>query len=424
MQVSVETTSGLGRRMTVQIPAEQIDQQVENRLQQLSRSVRLDGFRPGKVPLSVVKKRYESQVRQEAAGELIASTYEQALQQQNLRPAGEPTIEQTRNQQGQELEYVATFEVYPDVEPPELHDLTIERPVAQVSDADVDAMFDKLRRQRSTWTRVERPAQKGDRLEIDFEGTVGGQPFSGNKASNVPLELGSGSMIPGFEVQLEGVSPGDRKTIEVAFPQEYPSQEVAGKTASFDVKVNAVSEAALPELNDEFARAFGIADGGLEKLRVEVRNNMQRELDNVIKSRIKQQVFDALLARADVDVPASLIENEVNALIKKEGGAADAGQARARYEDEARKRVSLGLLIAEIIKRNQLQIDPERVRKTIEDLAQSYENPEEVVQWYYSNQEMLAGVQTLIMEETVVEWVASQAKSEDKSTTFEELMQA
>lgn len=424
MQVSVETTSGLGRRMTVQIPAEQIDQQVENRLQQLSRSVRLDGFRPGKVPLSVVKKRYESQVRQEAAGELIASTYEQALQQQNLRPAGEPTIEQMRNQQGQELEYVATFEVYPDVEPPELRDLTIKRPAAELSDADVDAMFEKLRRQRSTWTRVERPSRKGDRLDIDFEGTVDGQPFSGNAASNVPLELGSGSMIPGFEEQLEGVSSGDRKTIEVTFAKDYPSQEVAGKAASFDVTVNAVSEAVLPELNDDFARAFGIGDGGLEKLRLEVRNNMQRELDSVIKTRVKQQVFDALLARANVDVPASLIENEVNALIRKDGGTVDAGEMRARYEAEARKRVSLGLLIAEIIKRNQLQIDPERVRKTIEELAQSYEKPEEVVQWYYSNQEMLAGVQTLIMEETVVDWVASQAKTEDKSSTFEELMQA
>jgi len=424
MQVSVETTSGLGRRMTVQIPAEQIDQQVQNKLQQLARSVRLDGFRPGKVPLSVVKKRYESQVRMETAGELIASSYEQALQQENLRPAGEPSIEQTRNQAGQELEYVATFEVYPEVEPPELSDITIEKPVAEVSAADVDKMLDKLRRQRVTWTKVDRAAANGDRLEIDFEGTIDGKPFSGNSAKNVPLELGSGAMIPGFEEQLLGVSAGDQKTIEVTFPENYGSAEVAGKVANFAVTVHGVAEAALPELDDDFARVFGVAEGGIDKLREEVQKNMERELEAGVKSRLKKQVFDALLDKSDVDVPASLVDSEVDALIKKQGGGADAGADRSRVEEEAKRRVSLGLLIAEIIKRNQLQVDPERVRETIENLAQSYEKPEEVVQWYYSNQEMLAGIQTLIMEETVVDWIADKAKVEEKPTTFEELMQA
>jgi trigger factor len=424
MQVSVETTSGLGRRMTVQIPAEQIDQQVQSKLQQLARSVRLDGFRPGKVPLSVVKKRYESQVRSETAGELIASSYEQALQQQNLRPAGEPDIEQTRNQPGQALEYVVTFEVYPDVEPPEIADLTIERPVAEVTSADVDNMLEKLRKQRVTWTKVERPSADGDRLEIDFKGTIDGQSFSGNSASNVPLELGSGAMIPGFEQQLTGSSAGDRKTIEVTFPEDYASKEVAGKTAQFDVSVNAVAEAVLPELDDAFAKTFGVGDGGLDKLREEVRRNMARELDAAVKSRVKQQVFESLLAQADIDVPAALIDQEVEALIKKEGDAADAGADRSRYEQEARRRICLGLLIAELIKRHQLQVDPQRVRETIETLAQSYEKPEEVVQWYYSNQDMLAGIQTLVMEDTVVEWIAGHAKTEDKAYTFEELMQA
>jgi len=410
--------------MTVQIPAEQIDQQVQSKLQQLARSVRLDGFRPGRVPLSVVKKRYESQVRSETAGELIASSYEQALQQENLRPAGEPNIEQMHNQPGQQLEYVATFEVYPDVEPPELADITIQRPVAEVSSADVDRMLEKLRNQRVTWTRVERPAAEGDRLEIDFQGTIDGQSFSGNSAKNVPLELGSGTMIPGFEEQLSGSSPGDRRTIDVTFPADYGSKEVAGKTAQFDVTVNAVAEAVLPELNDDFARAFGVGDGGLEKLREEVRQNMQRELDAAIKSRVKQQVFDALLEKSSIDIPASLIEREVDALVKKGSGAADAEADRSRYQEEARRRVSLGLLIAELIKRNQLQVDSERVRETIETLAQSYEKPEEVVQWYYSNQDMLAGIHTLVMEDTVVEWIASQAKTEDKSFTFEELMQS
>jgi trigger factor len=424
MQVSVETTSGLERRMTVQIPADQIDQQVQGKLQQLVRTVRLDGFRPGKVPLSVVKKRYEDQVRKETAGELIASSYEEALQQENLKPAGEPSIEQTRNQPGLELEFVATFEVYPDIEPPEMGDITIERMSAEVKDGDVDNMIEKLRKQRVTWTSVERAAGQGDRLEIDFKGTVDGQPFSGNEAHNVPLELGSGTMIPGFEEQLVGVSAGDTRTIEVTFPDSYASKEVAGKAAKFDVTVNSVAAAELPEVNDDFARAFGVADGGIDRLRSEIRSNMERELEAAIKSRVKQQVFDALLERVNVDVPSSLIDSEIDALIKKDEEGADAGSDRSRFEDEARRRVSLGLLIAEVIQRNQLQVDPERVRETIENLAQSYEKPEEVVQWYYSNQEMLAGIQTLIMEDTVVEWIAGQAKVNENPTNFEEIIQA
>jgi trigger factor len=424
MQVSVETTNGLGRRMTVQIPADQIDQQVESKLKQLARSVRLDGFRPGKVPMGVVKKRYETQVRQETAGELIASSYEEALQQENLKPAGDPNIEQTRNQAGQELEYVAVFEVYPDVEPPQLSDITLKRMVAEVANSDVDNMIEKLRKQRVTWTKAERESVEGDRLEIDFEGTVDGQPFTGNAGQKVPLELGSGAMIPGFEEQLVGASAGDRKTIEVTFPADYASGEVAGKMAKFDVTVNAVAEAELPEVNDEFARTFGIVDGGMDKLRHEIRSNMERELAAGIKSKIKQQVFDALLEKADLDIPASLLDSEIDALLKREEGGAEAGSDRSRFEAEARRRVSLGLLIAEIIQRDQLQVDPERVRETIENLAQSYEKPDEVVQWYYSNQEMLVGIQTLVMEDTVVEWISGQAKVEETSITFDELMQS
>ena len=424
MQVSVEATSGLGRRMKVQIPADQIERQVENKLQQLARNVRLDGFRPGKVPMSVVKKRYGDQIRQEAAGELIASTYEEALQQQQLRPAGEPSIEQTQNQPGKELEYVATFEIYPEIELPSLDDISIERFSVEVADSDVDNMLEKLRKQRVTWSKVERAAEAGDRVVIDFEGSIDGKPFAGNKAEGVPLELGSNTMIPGFEDQLIGAAAGESKTIEVTFPENYGSGEVAGKTASFEIKVHDVAAPELPVLDDEFARVFGVGDGGLIKLREEIHRNMERELQAVLKSKVKQQVFEALLEKADIDVPNSLLEHEITALIKKDERAADAGNDRGRYADEARRRVSLGLLIGEIIKRNQLQIDPQRVRETIENLAQSYEKPEEVVQWYYSNQEMLAGVQTLVMEETVVEWLSGQVKSSEKSASFDDVMQA
>jgi trigger factor len=423
MQVSVETTSGLGRRMKVQIPADKFDREVESKLKQLARSVRLDGFRPGKVPMSVVKQRYETQVREETAGELIASSYEEALQQENLKPAGHPNIERSGDEPGQELEYVATFEVYPDIELPDLSDVTLDRVVAEVVDSDVDNMIEKLRKQRVTWTNAGREAAEGDRLEIDFEGTVDGQPFPGNTGKNVPLELGSGSMIPGFEEQLLGAKAGDNKTVEVTFPADYASSDVAGKAAKFDVTVNAVAEAVLPDVNDEFARAFGVGDGGISKLRAEVRANMERELAATIKSKLKQQIFEVLLQKAIMETPTSLIESEIDALSKKESGA-DEGVDRSQFEEEARRRVSLGLLIAEIMQRNQLQVDPQRVRETIEALAQSYEKPEEVVQWYYSNQEMLSGIQTLVMEDTVTEWISGQAKVAEISKTFDEVMQS
>lgn len=426
MQVSVETTSGLGRRMKVQIPAEQIDQQVQNKLQQLARTVRLDGFRPGKVPLSVVNKRYGTQVREEAADELIASSYEEALQQQALRPAGEPSIEKTSNVPGETFEYVATFEIYPDIEVPDLGAIEIEQPQVEINDDDLSNMMEKLRKQRMTWNPVERQARQGDRLIIDFEGKIDGQHFAGNKASQVPLELGSGSMIPGFEEQLVGVSAGDNTSLEVTFPADYASREVAGKTAQFEVTVHGVSEPALPELNDDFAAAFGVTDGGIDAFRAEVRNNMQRELDATIKARVKQQVFDGLLARAELDLPASLVDSEIDALIKNQGADAETPveNSRENLEAEARRRVSLGLLIAEIVKQNQLQVDPDRVRETIEGIAASYEKPEEVVQWYYSNQEMLHGIQTFVMEDVVVDWIKNQSKLTEKSMNFDDIMQA
>jgi trigger factor len=412
--------------MKVQIPAEQIDQQVQNKLQQLAGSIRLDGFRPGKVPLSVVNKRYGAQAREEAANEIIASSYEEALQQQALKPAGEPTIEKTSNTPGAAFEYVATFDIYPEIEVPDLTDLVIEKPQSEITDTDLANMMDKLRKQRATWDVVDRKSETGDRLLIDFEGTVDGQSFSGNKASNVPLELGSNTMIPGFEEQLAGTKADDHKTIEVTFPADYASKEVAGKVARFEVKVLSVSAPVLPELNDDFAAAFGIGDGGFESFQQEVRDNMQRELDATIKSKAKQQVFDGLLERADFEVPGSLVDSEIEALIKNQADDAEkqSGSDRSAFEDEARRRVSLGLLIAEIVKRNQLQVDPDKVRKTIEGIAASYEKPDEVVQWYYSNQQMLNGIQTFVMEDVVVDWILDQAKIVEKSVNFDDVMQS
>ncbi|MEE9342882.1 MAG: trigger factor [Gammaproteobacteria bacterium] len=422
MQVSVETTSNLGRRMTVQVPAEQVTQQVNDKLTQLAHTVKLDGFRPGKVPMSVVQKRFGEQAQEEVASNLITETYEKALQQENLQPAGTPTIEKKTT--GDVFEYTAAFEVYPNIELPDVSQLEIDKPSAEITDDDLEAMLDKLRKQRVSWSEVERSSAVGDRLTIDFEGEIDGETFNGNSAKNVPLELGSGAMIPGFEDQLVGVSSGDERSINVTFPNDYGANELAGKEAVFQINVHSVSEAVLPELNDEFAVSFGIQEGGIEQLRSEVRGNMERELAAAVKTNMKKQVFDSLLKSVSIDIPSALLESEIDVLVKKGQEGADnmTEDDRANFEDEAKRRVSLGLLIGEMAKANQLQMDPEKIRVSIDEIAASYEKPEEVKQWYYGNQEMMAGIQALVMEDTVVEWVSEQAKTNDITMSFNDLL--
>lgn len=423
MQVSVENTSALERRMTVQIPADRVDTAVQSRLQSMTRTVRLDGFRPGKVPYKVVERKFGPQVRLEALGEVMSSSFQEAIQQQNLRPAGDPSFEPPRGDKGETVEYVATFEVYPDFEPAPMEDIKVTRPVAEVSDTDIDGMLEKLRKQRVTWEEVDRPAAVGDQLTLDFEGTIDGKPFSGNKASNVPLELGSKTMIDTFEDQLVGARAGDDVTVEVTFPEDYSYAEVAGKPARFAIRVHKVAEPKLPELNDEFASAFGIAEGGLDGLRTEVRRNMERELEQTIRNRVKRQVFDALLEKNAIDVPRSLVETEIDALINQAQQQRLRVQDRGAYENDASRRVALGLIIGEIIQRNQIQVDPERVRSEVESIAASYEKPEEVVQYYFNNREALAGVQSYVMEDIVTEWVLERAQVSEEQTSFDSLMQ-
>jgi trigger factor len=425
MQVSVENTSALERRMTVQIPAEQVDSVVKTRLQSMTRTVRLDGFRPGKVPFKVVERKFGPQVRLEALGELISSTYQEALQQQNLRPAGEPRIDPPQSQGGETLEYVATFEVYPDFEPAAVSDLKVTRPSGR---------GDRCRRgwhagkAAQTTCRLGAqggcPAALGDRVIIDFEGTIDGEAFSGNKASNLPLELGSKTMIDTFEEQLVGARAGEERSIEVKFPADYSFADVAGKPARFQVKVSQVQAARLPELDDTFANSFGISEGGLEGLRAEVRRNMERELSQTIKNKVKRQVFDALLEQNAIDVPRALVNSEVDALERQAREQGMQAGGREAFEQEAGRRVALGLIIGEIIRRNQLQVDPERVRAEIENLSASYEKPEEVVQYYYNNRDALAGVQSYVMEDIVTDWVLDQAQVTEESTTFDGIMQS
>jgi trigger factor len=421
MEVSIENTGGLSRRMTVQVPAERVDQEVESRLKSMSQTVRLDGFRPGKVPTRVIEQKYGKQVRLEVVDQVINSTLQDALTQEGVRPAGMPDVEHVESDAGQPLEFVATFEIFPELTGSISYGFSVVRPLVEIAKNDVQEMLENLRKQRATWNEVERPAALDDQVTVDFEGTVDGAAFAGNKAEKMPVVLGSSSMIAGFEEQLIGASAGAEKILNITFPDDYPSAEVAGKAASFDVKVHSVAERVLPEIDEDFARAFGITEGGVQALTDEITANMERELKGLVKSKMKSQVFDGLLLSNPVEVPASLVESEVKELQQQDGNRGlDASALRERAE----KRVKLGVIVSEIAKQNQIQLDPDRVRELVETIAASYEKPEEVVQWYYGNQEMLSGVQSAVIEEQVVEWVIEHSGIDvkDETTTFSALV--
>ena len=417
MEVSIENTGGLSRRMTVQVPAERVDQEVESRLKSMSQTVRLDGFRPGKVPTKVIEQKYGKQVRLEVVDQVINSTLQDALTQEGLRPAGMPAVEPAESHAGQPLEFVATFEIFPELTGSINFGFPVVRPLVDIAADDVHEMLENLRKQRATWNEVKRPASLDDQVTIDFEGTVDGNAFAGNKADKMPVVLGSNSMIAGFEEQLIDVSAGEEKILDITFPDDYPSAEVAGKASSFNVRVHAVSERVLPEIDDEFASAFGVTEGGVQALTVEITSNMERELKGLIKSKMKSQVFDGLLIENPVEVPGSLIESEIKELQQQE---ANQGLDESVLRGQAEKRVKLGVIVSEIAKQNQIQLDPDRVRELVETIAASYEKPEEVVQWYYGNQDMLSGVQSAVIEEQVVEWVVEHSGIDvkDEKTTF------
>lgn len=427
MQVSVEATGGLERRMTVEVPEQRIQSEVDKRLQQLARTTRLKGFRPGKVPMKVVKSRYGKQVRDEVVGEVMQSTFYEAVTQEKLQPAGAPTIEPNNLEEGKDLSYTAVFEVMPEVEPASLDGVEIETVVAEVGDADVEKMLETLRKQNAEFKPVEREAKEGDRVVIDFKGTIEGEDFKGNEGSNVPVTLGSGRMIDGFEKGMEGAKAGEELTLDLAFPEDYGYKEVAGKPVQFAVKVNAVEESHLPELDDEFAKRFGVDDA--DSLRKEVRDNMERELRQNLKNRVKQQVMDKLVELNQVDVPKALVENESQALLNQmrqnmhiPQGKEGPDLSPSMFEEQAQRRVKLGLLLAEIIKRNELKADPDKVRETVESIAASYERPDEVIKWYYGDQRRLSEVESAVLEDSVVDWALGQAKTNEKRVDFDEVM--
>ena len=425
MQVSVEATSALERRMTVGVPAERIESAVDKSLQQTARRAKVPGFRPGKVPMSVIRQRYEGAARQEALGDLIQETFYEAVVEQKLNLAGAPSIEPKVFEKGKDLEYVATFEVFPEIKLAGFEGIAVERPQAEVGDADVDTMLDVLRKQNTRFEAVERAAENGDQITIDFVGKIDGEAFAGGSAKGVPLVLGSGRMIPGFEDALVGVKAGEERVINPTFPEDYQNLDLAGKTAEFTVNVTAVAAPALPELNDAFFALFGVKEGGLEGFRAEVRKNMERELRQAIKTKVKNQVMEGLLETNPVEVPKALIADEVNRLrvqaVQQFGGNVKPENLPAElFEEQAKRRVVLGLIIAEIVKQNELKPDETRVRALIEEMASAYQEPEQVVAWYLKNEKQLNEVRSVVLEEQVVDTVLEKAKVTDKAVSYDE----
>ncbi|AMA45278.1 trigger factor [Pseudomonas monteilii] len=425
MQVSVENTSALERRMTIGVPAERIETEVNKRLQQTARRAKVPGFRPGKVPMSVIRQRYEEAARQEALGDLIQATFYEAVVEQKLNPAGAPAVEPKVFEKGKDLEYIATFEVFPEFTVAGFDTIKVERLEADVADADLDNMLEVLRKQNVRFEAVEREAQNEDQLNIDFVGKVDGEAFAGGSATGTQLVLGSGRMIPGFEDGLVGAKAGEERVLNVTFPEDYQNLDLAGKAAEFTVKVNSVSAPQLPELNEDFFAQFGIKESTLEGFRAEVRKNMERELRQAIKTKVKNQVMDGLLAANPVDVPKALLENEVNRLrvqaVQQFGGNIKPEQLPAElFEEQAKRRVVLGLIVAEVVKQFELKPDDARVRAMIEEMASAYQEPEQVIAWYYKNDQQMNEVRSVVLEEQVVDTVLQKATVTDKSVSYEE----
>jgi trigger factor len=426
MQVQV-TANGLERRMTIALPAERYDREIENRLKSLSRRVRVDGFRAGKVPLKVVERRWGGSVRQEVLNELVQSSYYEAINQHQLRPAGLPRFE-VQPEDGAGLTYIATFEVYPEIDLKVPTGLRLERPVTEITEADIDAMVETLRKQRQIWTAVQRAASEGDRVTLDFKGSLDGAAFAGNAAEGYAVVLGSGSLVPGFEDKLVGLAAGYEGGFDVDFPADYRAADLAGKRVHFEVNVREVAEPRLPEVDEEFIRGFGVKEGGLPAFREEVRTTMRREAEQAVKERVKLQVMDALLAANPIQLPKALVDEEIARVEEQIRDAKRAGLGSGEtaevFEERARRRVALGLIIAEIIRKNQFKATPERVRAAVEAVAATYEHPEEVVKWYFSKRERLTNVEALVLEDQTVEWVIQQAQVEEKPTPFQELVAA
>lgn len=431
MQVSVETTTGLERRMTVQVPAADVDSAVSQKLKETARRVRIDGFRPGKVPVSVVKQRYGAGIRAEVLEEVVRTQYFQALSAEKIAPAGQPSIEFTKNEAGQPVEFTATFEVFPNFELASYEGFEFEKSVAEITDGDVDKMIENLRQQKATYNVVERASKTGDRVNLDFAGKVDGEAFEGGSAEAQNLTLGSGQMIPGFEEGVEGLKAGDEKAITVTFPEDYGNKELASKEAVFDIKVNAVEEAELPELNEAFFSEFGAAGKDQDAFLAEVRQNMTREAKNALEAQLKNAVVDALIGANEFDVPKALIADEIGRLkqqaMQQFGGQANLDPSALPDElftEQASRRVKIGLIMNAVISKAEIKAEDEAVQGYISEQASVYQDPQEVINYYNTNDEMLEQVKAIVVENAAVAHILEQSKVVESVVNYEEAIKA
>jgi len=430
MQVSVETIQGLERRLTISVPAETVDVEVKNRLRQVSKTQRIDGFRPGKVPASVIQKRYGKSVRQEVAGEIMQRNFVDAIVAEKINPAGRPSFVAKSNEDGKPLEFEATFEIYPEVELKDLEKIAVERPDVEVNDSDLDEMFVTLQKQHQTWKENKRITKKGDKLTLDFNGRVDGEEFEGGKAEGFELELGAGRMIPGFEKEITGMKVGEEKTIKVTFPDDYHAENLKGKEAEFDIVVNKTEGSVLPKIDEEFAKLFGIEEGGVDALREEVSKNMTRELTQAVKAKVKEQVIEGLLAGHEVGLPSALVAQEVDVL-RQQAMQRFQGQMDPKnlpelpsemFKEQAERRVKIGLLLGEVIKVNELKVDNTKVDELIATAASAYEDPKEVIEYYANNKELMQQMQNVALEEQAVEFLVEKADVSSKKASFTDIM--
>jgi trigger factor len=429
MQVSVETTSNIERRMTIGVPAQEIDQAVQKRLQETARTVRLNGFRPGKVPMSVVKRRFGDSIRQEIVGEVMRDNYIKALQEQDVNPAGWPRFEPKTMEEGKDLEFVAIFEVLPEIELGDLSKVEVEKPVSEVTDKDIDTMIDNLRRQQATMKEVKRKSKNKDVVTIDFKGSIDGEEFEGGSAEGHRLTLGSGQMIPGFEKGIVGGKAGEELEIDVEFPADYHNEDLAGKPAKFAITIHKVEEPQLPELNEEFFQKFGIEAEDEAAFREEVKKNMERELKQAVSNKVKNDVVEGLLATTELEIPSALVDQEIDRLrqdaVQRFGGQVDFQQLpKEIFEDQAKRRVKTGLLFQEVVKKNDLKADDAKVEEKIQEIASTYEQPDEVIAHFSSNPDQKAQVESSVLEDAVVDHVLAQAKVSEKKMKYEEAVAA
>ena len=427
MMVSVETLPGLERRIEVSVPATRVRQQVDARLLKVSRTVRIKGFRPGKAPIHVVRKHYGREVREEVVSDLIRETFAEALRQEKLQPAGGPRIEPQKSSEPDDLRYTATFEVFPQIELKDLGAIRLTRPTASVGEADVDAMIASLRQQRPDWKEVERGCKDGDRITIDFEGRIGGEAFEGGKSENLVIVLGAGRLLPDFEQGVRGAAAGEKREFDLRFPDEYQARHLAGKTARFQAIVRKVEESHLPEVDAAFCEAFGVGEGGIDALRAEVRENMERELAQAVQARMKGQVLEQLLAANPIAVPKALVEAEIRDMqieLLRRSNSRDPRQLppRENFEAGARRRVALGLIINEVIRRAGIQPNAAQLQSRLDEIVSTYSDPDEARRQYLQNEAATRQLQMAVLEDQAVAWIINGAQVTDQPGSFKDIM--